>query len=126
MKVICTQENLKNGLVTASKIINQSSTLPILSNILLETKNGSLTLQGTNLEVGIKTTVRCKIELEGSFCINAKLFTDLISTLPSQNITLEAVSGGCVLNATIDLYACCTLKPKNDGKIRFSAPEQLF
>jgi D-glycero-alpha-D-manno-heptose-7-phosphate kinase len=31
--------------------------------------------------------------------------------------------GGCVLNATIDLYACCTLKPKNDGKIRFSAPD---
>jgi DNA polymerase-3 subunit beta len=98
MKVICTQENLKNGLVTASKIINQSSTLPILSNILLETKNGSLTLQGTNLEVGIKTTVRCKIELEGSFCINAKLFTDLISTLPNQNITLEAVSGGLLVN----------------------------
>lgn len=31
--------------------------------------------------------------------------------------------GGCVLNATIDLYACCTLKPKNDGKIRFLAED---
>ncbi len=31
--------------------------------------------------------------------------------------------GGCVLNATIDLYACCTLKPKNDGKIRFVAAD---
>jgi len=34
-----------------------------------------------------------------------------------------SVYGGCVLNATIDLYACCTLKPKNDGKIRFIASD---
>jgi D-glycero-alpha-D-manno-heptose-7-phosphate kinase len=31
--------------------------------------------------------------------------------------------GGCVLNATIDLYACCSLKPKNDGKIKFIASD---
>lgn len=34
-----------------------------------------------------------------------------------------SVHGGCVLNATIDLYACCTLKPKNDGRIRFVASD---
>lgn len=33
------------------------------------------------------------------------------------------IHGGCVLNATIDLYACCTIKPKNDGKIRFVASD---
>lgn len=31
--------------------------------------------------------------------------------------------GGCVLNATIDLYACCTLKPKQNGKIKFTATD---
>ncbi|MCE3255441.1 MAG: hddA [Rickettsiaceae bacterium] len=31
--------------------------------------------------------------------------------------------GGCVLNATIDLYACCTIKPKNNGKIKFIAAD---
>lgn len=34
-----------------------------------------------------------------------------------------SVHGGCVLNATIDLYACCTIQPKQDGKIRFIAPD---
>lgn len=29
--------------------------------------------------------------------------------------------GGCVLNATIDLYACCTIKPREDKKIKFVA-----
>jgi D-glycero-alpha-D-manno-heptose-7-phosphate kinase len=31
------------------------------------------------------------------------------------------IYGGCVLNATIDLYAYCTLKPSNDGKIKMYA-----
>ena len=31
--------------------------------------------------------------------------------------------GGCVLNATIDLYACCTIKPKNNNKIKFVASD---
>ncbi|MCR5786364.1 MAG: GHMP kinase [Acholeplasmatales bacterium] len=31
--------------------------------------------------------------------------------------------GGCVLNVTINMYAHCTLKPRNDGKIVLSAPD---
>lgn len=31
--------------------------------------------------------------------------------------------GGCVLNATIDLYACCTIKPRSNGKIKFIASD---
>lgn len=34
-----------------------------------------------------------------------------------------SIHGGCVLNATIDLYACCTISPKSDGKIRFIASD---
>ena len=29
-----------------------------------------------------------------------------------------SINGGCVLNATIDMYACCTIKPKEDNKIK--------
>jgi D-glycero-alpha-D-manno-heptose-7-phosphate kinase len=34
------------------------------------------------------------------------------------------VYGGCVLNATIDLYAYCTLKPMDDGKIKIFAVDR--
>lgn len=90
MKIISTQENLKNGLAIVGKIVGNSSTLPILNNILLETENGLLKLSGTNLETGISTYIRCQIEKEGGVCIGVKTLSDLINSLPSENITIES------------------------------------
>jgi DNA polymerase III subunit beta len=89
MKIICTQENLKSGLQTVSRIISGSNTLPILNNILLKTEDGLLKLVATNLEIAISTTVRCKIEAEGSLSVPAKTLADLVSNLPNVNVTLE-------------------------------------
>lgn len=89
MKIICTQENLKSGLLTVSKIISASNTLPVLNTVLLETSNGLLTLSSTNLEISIVTQIRGMVEEEGGVCIPAKQFTELISSFPSSNIKLS-------------------------------------
>ena len=34
------------------------------------------------------------------------------------------IYGGLILNATINLYAYCTIIPKNDGKIKFISPDR--
>jgi DNA polymerase-3 subunit beta len=99
MKIICTQENLKNGLQTVSRIISSSNTLPILNNILLKTEQGQLQLSATNLEIGITTSVRCKVEEDGAVCVPAKILNDLVANLPNENITLET-SGDEVVVAT--------------------------
>lgn len=93
MKVICTQENLKNGLLTTGRIISPSNTLPILNNILLKTENGLLKIASTNLEVAISTHIRCKVEEEGEITVFSKTIIDLVGNLPNKNITLEAVNG---------------------------------
>ncbi len=88
MKIICTQENLKTGLQQVSRIVGSSSTLPILNNVLLKTENGQLKISATNLEMGINTTIRCKIESEGAVCLSAKVLLDLVNNLPNENITI--------------------------------------
>ena len=90
MKIISTQENLKNGLGIVSRVVGNSSTLPILNNILLQTENGLLKLSGTNLETGISTYIRCQIEKEGGVCLGVKTISDLINSLPSENITIDS------------------------------------
>jgi DNA polymerase-3 subunit beta len=90
MKIIITQENLKEGLGIVSRVVGNSATLPILNNVLLETENGLLKLSGTNLETGISTYVRCSVEKEGGICLGVKTLTDLINSLPQGNITIDA------------------------------------
>lgn len=99
MKVICTQENLKNGLATVGRIISPNNTLPILNNILIKTENGQLKISSTNLEVAISTQIRCKIEEEGEVTVLAKTVTDLVNNLPNKNIQLLTENGQISLEA---------------------------
>lgn len=92
MKIICTQENLKSGLLSVGKIVSTNNTLPILSYILIKTENGLLKLSSTNLEIATTTFVRCKIEQEGEFAVLSKTIIELINNLPNQNIIIEKIN----------------------------------
>lgn len=93
MKIICTQENLKNGLLTVGRIISPNNTLPILNNFLLKTENGLLKISSTNLEIAITTQIRCKVEEDGEVTVYAKTFNELINNLPNTNLSLETKQG---------------------------------
>lgn len=89
MKIVCTQENLQTGLNIVSSVAKKSTNLPILSNILLAVEGKQISLSATNLEIGIKTTIRGKTEKEGKTAIPAQLFLNYINHLPTTKIILE-------------------------------------
>ncbi|MDD5626882.1 MAG: DNA polymerase III subunit beta [Patescibacteria group bacterium] len=89
MKILCTQENLNKGLTAVSKLAIPNINLPILSNILLETKNGRLRLASTNLETGINYFVRGKVVSQGSITVASSLITNYINSLPVNKVTLK-------------------------------------
>ncbi|MFH1610333.1 MAG: DNA polymerase III subunit beta [Patescibacteria group bacterium] len=90
MKIICKQENLIAGLFKVSHLTGKNFNLPILNNILIKVDNGNIELAATNLEVGIKTVVRGKIEEEGRITVPAKILTEYVGLINgSENITLE-------------------------------------
>ncbi|MDO8669481.1 MAG: DNA polymerase III subunit beta [Candidatus Buchananbacteria bacterium] len=89
MKISCTQENLNQGLMVVSHIAYKNSNLPILSNILIKAEDKALTLSATNLEIGVTIQIRSKVEKEGEYSVDAKLFSDYVSYLPKERIDLE-------------------------------------
>ena len=90
MKFICTQENLLRGLNIVSHIAGKNINLPILNNILIKAEAGKINLSSTNLDIGINTAVRGKMETGGELTIQARLLTDYINLLAAgQNITIE-------------------------------------
>ncbi len=90
MKFICTQENLKRGLGLVSHLAGRNQNLPILNNVLLEAKGGGLILSTTNLEIGIKSNIRGKVEKEGSLTVPARLFFDYIQSIRGEKIEIES------------------------------------
>lgn len=91
MKLVCTQENLSKALSYLERVVGKQTTLPILSNFLLETEKGRLKLSATNLEIGVIVSIGAKIEKEGRVTVPAKLLSNFIHNLPSGDVLeLEA------------------------------------
>jgi DNA polymerase-3 subunit beta len=97
MKVSLLQQNLDIGLTIASRIIQPTNSLPILGNILVITKKGSVELQSTNLELSIRYSLPAKIEEEGSCSLPARLFFDIIHSLTDDKIQLSTEKDNVIL-----------------------------
>lgn len=89
MKVTVLQENLARGLGIVSKAVSPRSTLPVLANILIASDEGRLRLSATNLELGITCWVPARIDEEGSTTVPARTFSDLVGTLPGDQVLLK-------------------------------------
>ncbi|MFA6306526.1 MAG: DNA polymerase III subunit beta [Patescibacteria group bacterium] len=89
LKIFSLQENLKQGLALVGHVSGKNVNLPILNNVLIKAEEGKIKLIATNLEIGVVSTVRGKIEREGSFTVSSKIISDCINLLPNKKIGLE-------------------------------------
>lgn len=102
MKLSILKENLKQGLFVVSHVAGKNINLPILNNILVDVKKEGVRLVTTNLEIGITQNIRSKIEEEGAFTIDSKVFSDYINLLPNKRINLETIDN--TLKITCENY----------------------
>lgn len=89
MKLKVTQENLSKALGYVAKVANTRGTLPVLANVLLKVEDNQLKLAATNLDIAISSHVGAQVQKEGGLTVPARLFQDLVSSLPSGVIELE-------------------------------------
>ncbi len=89
MKLLCNQSDLAHALNIVQKAISSKTTLPILTGILLEAKNGSLKLTGNDLSIGIEKSIKAEILEEGSTVISSRIFGDFIRKLPNDKVSLN-------------------------------------
>ena len=89
MKLSCLQENLSKGLSIIGRAVATRTTLPITQNVLIVTDQSQLKLAATNLEIAICCWVGAKIESEGSITVPARVFSEFITSLPSDVISMN-------------------------------------
>jgi DNA polymerase-3 subunit beta len=92
MKVTILTGNLQKKLSFINHGVSLKSQLPVLLNILIETKNNTVKISSTDLEIGIEVYLPATIEEEGGITIPAKTFTELIGSLSDDSVTLQTVN----------------------------------
>ncbi len=89
MKIKVKRENFLDSLQKVSNIIGTRSTLPILSNVLIEASNGKVTLTTTDLEIRIKTEMDAEISESGKTTLPAKKLLSIARELPGDDIDMS-------------------------------------
>jgi len=90
MKFTITREKLQEGLLAVGPSIPTKTTLPVLSNILLEARKDGLRLSGTDLDIAVSTTVPADVDEEGSLTLPAKKLTEIARELPGSPVRITS------------------------------------
>lgn len=93
MNVTCTQENFSKGLQLVSRVATTKSSLPVLANILLQTKDGQLRLAATDLEIGVVTTIGAKVTTDGAITLPARLLVDFVLNNTDPTLQIGVTQG---------------------------------
>ncbi|HEU4339340.1 MAG TPA: DNA polymerase III subunit beta [Planctomycetota bacterium] len=90
MKFSVAQTELLQALHLISSAVPSRTTLPVLSNILVEAGDGALQLTATDLDLSISTKATAEVKADGSLTVPARKLFDLVKKLPKEELKLEA------------------------------------
>src|SRR5229473_6849614 len=117
MEFTVSKADLVRELSLSQGVVEKKTTIPILSNILLEAKGGRVYLTATDLELGIRCSCPAKIKKEGAGTVPAKRLLDYVRLLPDTDITIKFLENHWA-NIT-----CGRSRTKMAGMSRESFPE---
>jgi DNA polymerase-3 subunit beta len=89
MKFSVTKERLLEGLQQVQNVVSTRTTLPILSNVLLQARGKEVFLTTTDLDVGVRGSFEANVDKEGATTLPARRLFTIIRELPSSEISIE-------------------------------------
>lgn len=90
MKFKIERNLLSDALVNASKASASRSSIPALEGVLINLKNGMITVTGYDLEMGIKCRIPPAEAVEdGEVVVNAKVFGEMIRKMPAGLVEIS-------------------------------------
>lgn len=89
MKFKITKEKFIEGLRQVQHVVSTRTTLPILSNVLLEATGDRIRLTTTDLDVGVRGAVEAEVEEAGATTLPARKLASIISELPTSEVVVE-------------------------------------
>ena len=92
MKLVVTKEALLEGLQRTQNVVSTRPTLPVLSNVLLETVEGGLQLTTTDLDTAIQCQIPAQIERPGATTLPVRRLAAIARELFGGEVSIETDS----------------------------------
>lgn len=89
MKFSVSKDKLLAGLQTVQNVVSTRTTLPILSNVLLQAREGQLRLTTSDLDVGITGSVEAQVEREGATTLPVRRLATIVRELPANDVQID-------------------------------------
>lgn len=89
MELTVSKADLARELGLSQGVVEKRTTIPILSNILLEAHGDRLSLTATDLELGIRAECPARVKKEGAGTIPARKLLDYVRLLPDGDINIK-------------------------------------
>lgn len=89
MRFSSTKDNLSYGVQVVQRAVSTKNPLPILSGIMIKTKDGHLHFTATDLEMGIECSVPVSVIEDGGVVLPAKYFSEIVRKLPDIKIDID-------------------------------------
>jgi len=89
MRFNCNTKDIAAAVGAASKVVNAHSTVPILSNVLLQSEDGRVVVRATDLELTLEHGFKADVTEGGAVTIPAKLFSSYLANLPAAQLELS-------------------------------------
>lgn len=112
MKAVVTRENFKKVLALVGHIVGNTATLPILSNILMQSDKGRIKISATNLEVGLTAWMGGRVEEDGSLTLPAKTIGEYVGTTLGEQVQLAAAKNQLTISTDTSSATIKTLPPE--------------
>src|SRR5579863_2247245 len=89
MEFTVSKSDLVRELSLSQGVVEKKTTIPILSNVLLEAVGDRLHLTATDLELGIRCSCPARVKKEGSGTVPARKLLDFVRLLPEGDVTMK-------------------------------------
>ena len=89
MEITVSRQDLVKELTATQSVVERKTTIPILSNFLLEADEDKLNITATDLDQAIRTSAVVKVKKPGACTIPARKLYDYIKLLPDGDISIK-------------------------------------
>jgi len=89
MKFKINKDHFSNGLQQVLNVVATRSTMPILSNVLIEAADGHISLTTTNLDLGIRCRIKADVSDTGTITLPVRKLATIVRELPQSDVFVE-------------------------------------